>query len=587
MKGEVLVKFREGVGRAEARHIHALRGARLTGRIRGYGVDVVKLPLGLSVREAVAAYETDPLVEIAEPNLRRELLQVVPNDPSFPDQWGLLNAGQAHVIYDGPPPTAPGTPDADADVSDAWTTQDGDPSTVIAIIDSGVDVTHPDLDGNLWVNPGDSTVDGADNDVNGYVDDVNGCDFTDRVCPPLTLLEPPDLAQNYGHGTHVAGIAAAEFQNGTGVSGVCPQCKIMALKIVANVQGKLVVNLDAELLALDYARKMGADIVNLSLGGPTWSRLERDAIASLDGNGVLVVVAAGNLGLDNDLAIAHSPTEASPYYPASYTLPNILSVAASNHHDQYGLFTGCAIRAEPDCLFTHWGHDSVDVAGPGVDILSTFPGAAYANLNGTSMSSPFVAGVAGLVKSQNPLYTDAELKNAIMNTADHPVALDTLNVLGKVRAGAFTRTGDGRVNALAALTGSTANATVLTDGNIDGARTIKSIRRGFLRWPDDVNDVFKRFLKRGTYRVFLDGPKGKDFDLYIWKRGTTEIWQYELPCDPFVGPPGQCKLMKARAGPTAKEEIEKLKIKKKGVYFIHVSAFLFSMGKYRLSIERL
>jgi subtilisin family serine protease len=587
VKGEVLVRFREGVGRAEARRIHALRGARLTGRIRRYGVDVVKLPLGLSVREAVAAYKADPLVEIAEPNLRRELLQVVPNDPNFPDQWGLSNTGQAHSLFDPPPSTAPGTPDADADVSDAWTTQDGDPSTVIAIIDSGVDVTHPDVDGNLWVNPGDATVDGVDNDANGYVDDVNGCDFTDRVCPPLTLLEPPDLAQNYGHGTHVAGIAAAEFQNGTGVSGVCPQCKIMALKVVANVQGMLGVNLDAELLALDYARKMGADIVNLSLGGPTWSRLERDAIASLDASGVLVVVAAGNLALDNDLAIARSPTEASPYYPASYTLPNILSVAASNHHDQYGYFTGCAIRAEPDCLFTHWGHDSVDVAGPGVDILSTFPGAGYANFNGTSMSSPFVAGVAGLVKSQNPLYTDAELKNAIMNTADHPVALDTLNVLGKVRAGVFTRTGDGRVNALAALTGSTANATVLTDGNIDGARTIKSIRRGFLKWPDDVNDVFKRFLKRGTYRVFLDGPKGKDFDLYIWKRGTTEIWQYELPCDPFVGPPGQCKLMKARAGPTAKEEIEKLKIKKKGVYFFHVSAFLFSKGKYRLSIKRL
>jgi subtilisin family serine protease len=588
VKGELLVKFREGVQRAEARKAHLLRGARLTSRIRGAGIDVVRLPPGLTVREAIAAYRSDPLVETVEPNLRRELLQVIPNDPAFPEQWGLLNTGQAHSLSDPPPPTASGTPDADADVADAWTIQDGDPNTVIAVIDSGLDVTHPDLDGNLWVNPADATVDGVDNDGNGYVDDVNGCDFTDRVCPPHTLLEPADLALNYGHGTHVAGIAAAEFQNGTGVAGVCPQCKIMALKIVEKVGDELAVNLDAEILALEYARTMGADIVNLSFGGDIYSKLERDAIAALDATGVLVVAASGNAALDNDLSIIRTIDElASPSYPASYTLPNILSVAATNHHDQYGYFTGCAIRAEPECLFTHWGHDSVDVAGPGVDILSTFPGAGYVAFNGTSMASPFVAGVAGLVKSQNPLYTDAELKNAIMNTADHPVALDTLNVLGKPRGGAFTRTGDGRVNAVAALTGSTANATALTDGNIDGARRIKSVRRGVVTWPDDVNDVFKRRLKKGTYRVFLDGPKGKDLDLYVWKRGTTEIWQYELACHPLVGPAGQCKLMKARAGPTADEEIEKLKIKKKGVYFFHVSAFLFSKGKYRLSVRKL
>jgi subtilisin family serine protease len=587
VKGELLVKFRDGVPRSQARQSHILRGARLTSRIGGTGVDVVRLPPGLTVSEALAAYRTDPLVETAEPNLLRKLLQVVPNDPGFPDQWGLLNTGQAHSIADPNPPgqTAAGTPDADSDVADAWTTQDGDPSTVIAIMDSGIDVTHPDLDGNLWVNPGEPTVDGVDNDANGYVDDVNGCDFTDGIC--TALLEPPDLYQNYGHGTHVAGIAAAEYNNSTGVAGVCPQCRIMTLKVGATSLGTIELGLDAELLAFDYARKMGADIVNLSFGGPIWSKLERDAIAALDAAGILMVVASGNAALDNDLAIESSLTEASPSYPASYTLPNILSVAASNHHDQYGVFTGCAIRAESNCLFTHWGHDSVDIAGPGVDIVSAFPGAAYVNFNGTSMSSPFVAGVAGLVKSQNPSYTDAELKNAIMNTADHPLALDTLPVLGKVRAGAFTRTGDGRVNALAALTGPTANATVLTDGNIDGARGMRSIKRGSVSWPDDVNDVFKRFMKKGTYRVLLDGPKGKDFDLYVWKRGTTEIWQYELACDPFVGPPGQCKLMKARAGTTADEEIKKLKIKVKGVYFFHVSAFLFSQGKYRLSIERL
>ena len=581
-KGELLVKFRDGVRRSEALQSHFARGARLSRRIRGAGLDVVRLPPGVSVAEAAAAYRADPRVETAEPNLRRELFQVIPNDPIFPDQWSLLNTGQAHSLSDPAPATASGTPDADADVADAWATQDGDPSTVIAILDSGIDVTHPDLDGNLWVNPGDPTVDGVDNDANGYVDDVNGCDLTDRICAPLTLLDPPDPALNYAHGTHVAGIAAAEYNQPapTGVAGVCPQCRIMALK-VGDAFG---LNLDAELLAFDYALKMGADIVNVSFGGSIWSKLERDAIAALDAAGILVVAAAGNAALDNDLAI-ESAAGGSPSFPSSYTLPNILSVAASNHHDQYGYFTGCAIRAEPDCLFTHWGHDSVDIAGPGVDIVSTFPGSAFINFNGTSMSAPFVAGVAGLVKTQNPAYTDAELKNAIMNSADHPLALDTLTLLGKVRAGAFTRTDDGRVNALAALNGSTANATLPTDGNIDGARRMRSVKRGFLQWPDDVNDVFKRFLKRGSYRVFLDGPKGKDFDLYVWKRGAIEIWQYEAAC--LGGPSGQCKLMRVRAGPTADEEIKKLKIRKRGVYFFHVSAFLFSKGKYRLSIERL
>jgi subtilisin family serine protease len=581
-RGELLVKFRDGVHRSQALRSHAVRGARLSRRIRAAGVDVVRLPPGLTVAEAAAAYRADPLVETAEPNLVRELFQVTPNDPIFPDQWGLHNGGQAHSLSDPPPAAATGTPDADADVADAWATQDGDPSTVIAFLDSGIDVTHPDLDGNLWVNPGDPTVDGVDNDANGYVDDVNGCDLTDRICAPLTLLDPPDPGLNYAHGTHVAGIAAAEYNQTppTGVAGVCPQCRIMTLK-VGDAFG---LNLDAELAALDYARKMGADIVNVSFGGSIWSKLERDAIIALDAAGILVVAASGNAALDNDLAI-ESAAGGSPSFPASYTVPNILSVAASNHHDQYGYFTGCALRAEQECLFTHWGHDSVDIAGPGVDIVSTFPGSGFINFNGTSMSAPFVSGIAGLVKTQNPAYTDAELKNAIMNSADHPLALDTMPLLGKVRAGAFTRSNDGRVNALAALTGSTANATVLTDGNIDGARRMRSVKRGFLRWPDDVNDVFKRFMRRGTYRVFLDGPKGKDFDLYVWKRGSIEIWQYEAAC--LGGPSGQCKLMRVRAGPTADEEVEKLKIRKKGVYFFHLSAFLFSKGKYRLSIKRL
>lgn len=595
--GEVLVKFREGVDRLAARQVHARQRARVSRRIKSFGIDVVQLPLGVSMAGALSMYRANPLVEMVEPNVRTELTELIPNDPEFAKQWALRNVGQPHPLVDPPPAEATGTLDADADVADAWDLQRGDPTTVIAIMDQGVDVTHPDLDGNLWVNANDATVDGVDNDGNGYVDDVNGCDFGDRICAPSSLVDPPDADQglDFVHGTHVAGIAAAEFNQTlpTGVAGVCPQCRIMVLKVGDPANE---ISLEAKLLAFEYARVMGADIINASFGIALWSRMERRAIARLGTAGVLVVAASGNCALDNDLFVGNQCGESrgeSPFFPASYNLPNILSVAATNHHDQYGYATGCGARSEPNCLFTHWGHDSVDVAAPGVDVLSTLPASAcvsppcYGVMSGTSMAAPFVAGVAGLVKSQNPVYTHAELKNAILSSADHPVALDTLDLLGKVRAGAFTRMSDARVNALAALTASTTNTTMVTDGNIDGARTIRAIRRGTVRWPDDVNDVFKRLLKRGTYRVFLDGPKGKDFDLYVWKRGTTEIWQYELPCYPELGPPEQCKLMKAKAGTTADEEIKKLKIKKKGVYFFHVSAFLFSKGKYRLSIEKL
>src|SRR5947208_14238575 len=233
------------------------------------------------------------------------------------------------------------------------------------------------------------------------------------------------------HGTHVAGIIAAEQENGEGISGVCPGCRIMALRIGTATS----ITLGNELKAINYAIRNHADVINLSLGDPVWSKAERAAIARAGKAGILVVVAAGNSSMDNDIDFYEHPNGQppswAPSYPASYTLNNILSVAASNDRDQYGYVSQCqGVIPLWECAFTSWGHDSVDVAAPGVDILSTLKmgqsqgtNPNYEYFDGTSMAAPMVAGIAGLVRSEHPLYPAVQIKNAIMHSVHHPAAL--------------------------------------------------------------------------------------------------------------------------------------------------------------------
>ena len=236
------------------------------------------------------------------------------------------------------------------------------------MIDTGVDINQPDLTNRLWVNPGETAGNGVDDDLNGFVDDVNGWDFqgNDKNPTPANSLDD-------SHGTHVAGIVAAENDNNEGISGVCPDCTIMALRIGTAAS----LTLGNELKAINYAINNHADVINLSLGDPVWSKAERAAIARAGKAGILVVVAAGNSSMDNDIQFYEQPQGQppswAPSYPASYTLKNILAVAASNDRDQYGYVSQCQSQHIPlwQCGFTSWGHDSVDVAAPGVDILST------------------------------------------------------------------------------------------------------------------------------------------------------------------------------------------------------------------------
>jgi hypothetical protein len=216
--------------------------------------------------------------------------------------------------------------------------------------------------------------------------------------------------------------------------------------------------------------------------------------------------------------------------------------------------------------------------------MSTVPG-GYATFDGTSMAAPHVAGIAGLVKSQHPEYTPVDLKNAIMNSVDKPDSLKKLNAFpGPVAKGRFTLT-SGRANALGALTGSVEDATPESNGNVDGAKPLGKKLNGRVAWPADVNDVFRKWLKKNrTYKVVLDGGNGKDFDLLVWKPGTLEIWQYEFGCE--LGTRGPCKLLRYSDTPNTADETVRFTTKKTGTYFFQVSAWLQNAGKFHLKIKR-
>ncbi|MGH2747266.1 MAG: S8 family serine peptidase [Actinomycetota bacterium] len=617
--GEAVVRFRPGLSRSEGAAAVAAKGARIAERLAGGRAFArVKLPPGLSVARGVKQLRGDPRIVEAEPNLLR-FVSHVPNDPLFNDQWGLHNTGQPHRTSQGGSQTISGTPDADIDAPEAWDLEQGDPDTVIAIIDTGVDVTHPDLAPNIWVNPDDPPGDAdgdddLDDDHNGYPDDVNGWDFAEN---DDTLLHPDQSVFGAEHGTHVAGTAAAAMDDNTGVAGVCPQCSIMVLKIGRPATGDLngdgiderfmELTLDAELEAIEYAISMGADVVNASFGAPFfWSRMEWKAYRDLGNAGVLSVVASGNGRGDNDLFMPldfdgdQFPDTLSPIYPASYNLPGIVSVAASTDRDEYGIISNCANR-EPEewlCFFTNWGHESVDVAAPGTDVISTLPNNNYAVFDGTSMAAPHVAGLAGLVKSrferQEFGADPANVKTAILRSVERPPgSFDTVRAFPPAlfpqapATGDFTRT-NGRVNAARALNEPLAVAPERpSDGNIDGAKRIRKRATGRVSWPEDVNDVYRKRLRKGRrYRVVLRPDGARDLDLWVWKQKTKEIWQIQLGCiDPvFRG----CKLLDASANDVSQQVRERVTFrpKKTGRHYIQVVAWLFNEGNYTLRVRR-
>ena len=337
---------------------------------------------GTTVADALRLFRSHPLVASVEPDYTLRLA-LTPNDPDFGDLWGLDNTGQTL-----------GTSDADIDAPEAWDLTTGSSATIVAVIDTGIDYRHPDLAGNMWVNAGEVPGDGLDNDGNGFVDDVHGYDFINEDGNPL---------DDQGHGTHVAGTIGAVGNNGVGITGINWNVRLMALKFLgADGSGS---TSDA-IRALNYAVQMGAHISNNSYGDTDFSAAFRDAIAAAGTAGHVFVAAAGNSGTNND---------ASPFYPAAYGATNLISVAATNDNDQLA-------------SFSNYGATNVDLAAPGVDIYSTQPDNRYMTASGTSMASPHVAGVAGLVHSLHPDWSPAQIVERILGTVDFLPALEQRTV---------------------------------------------------------------------------------------------------------------------------------------------------------------
>ncbi len=602
--GELLVKFRSGIVTTQSVRTHQALGASVLRRFSSVpNLERVKLPAGLSVKDAVVKYMSDPGVEYAEPNYIRRM-SIMPNDTFFGQQWAVHNTGQF----------ANGTAGADIKAPEAWdilppSVRTGDSPFVIAVLDTGLDFNHSDLVNNIWINPGEIPNNLIDDDANGKVDDWRGWDFTTcasfnpetltittaltgtQEVPPVTTVAtgtavltfnlrtgmlsgtvtfnnlgsiataadinqgvagtngsvivaltggagvtsgtwtvPPgttltagqlsalranglyvnihsfsnpggelrgqiifpgeancvvpkpednDPSDDNGHGTHVSGIIGAAGNNDMGTSGVMWRARIMALKMLnADGDGSTA----DEIAAIDYAVMMknkGVNIkaMNASFGGGSFSTAERDSIAAANTAGILFIAAAGNQQTDNDLV---------PEFPASYSNPkfgglaNVISVAATDQNDRRAAFSG-------------YGMSSVQVAAPGVFILSTVPTSLFPSgydfFSGTSMAAPHVTGLVGLLYSfydgvHNTQFSPPQVRATILRYVD---VLPTL--AGWIQTG-------GRINAFSALSSllspTNLTATAVSSSQID------------LAWTDNARG-------EDGYRVERKGPSDPDF----------------------------------------------------------------------------
>ncbi|NDG84147.1 MAG: serine protease/subtilase, partial [Proteobacteria bacterium] len=280
----------------------------------------------------------------------------------------------------------------------------GSSNVVVAVIDTGIDATHPDIRPNLWRSPGSMNQPGSGS--------VYGWDFVNRTSNPSDL---------HGHGTHIAGIIGAIANPKLGTSGVSPSVQIMPVRYYSETAPGSV-NLANTIKALHYAIDNGARIINYSGGGPEYSEEEYQAMKKAEEHGVLIVAAAGNEHHNTDL-------EEHRYYPAAYQLKGLRNI-----------ITVASIDSDNHILSSsNWGMRSVDVAAPGEGILSTIPGGRYGKMTGTSQATAFVSGIAALILSKSPNLLPHQVKELIIRNST-PVA----SLRGKVAS-------SGKVDAYRAL----------------------------------------------------------------------------------------------------------------------------------------
>lgn len=334
VEGEIIVRFKRRLEAGSIRKMNEAFGNKIKKKIKNINVHRIKLGRGKKIENMLKIYRKDPNVIFAEPNYIAKALVTTPNDLSFSQQWGLTK------IY------AP----------EAWDIEKGNSNVIIAIVDTGIDLDHPDLDEKI----------------------VPGYDFVNEDSEPM---------DDNGHGTHCAGIAAAESNNGQGIAGVAWGSKLMPVKVLDS-DGAGTYSDVAE--GIIYTADNGAKVINLSLGAYSYSQTLQDAVDYAYQKGCVIVAAAGN---DNTN---------EPLYPAAYN--NVTSVAATDQSDERW-------------TSSNYG-DYIDVCAPGVDIYSTSLDNIYTSASGTSASSSFVSGLAALLLSQDSTWANYEVENKIRQSAD-------------------------------------------------------------------------------------------------------------------------------------------------------------------------
>jgi len=363
---------------------------------------------------------SDPDVYAVEPNYlyyANQTQPAIPNDPLINQMW-FLDKIQAF---------------------ESWSYSGKAEDIIVAVIDTGIKFDHEDLKGHIWINKQEIPDNNIDDDKNGLIDDIVGWNFYEfnNWPAPVAYNKPIRIAGGgcregtegtyfNKHGTHVAGTIAAVGNNAKGIKGIAENVKIMPIKVLGSGCGHGTST--AILHGLIYAYDKGAHIINMSLGGFAKSAIAQNVYENIASKGVLVVAAAGNETVDND----GTPRS----YPASYPFDAILSVAATTPTDQLA-------------DFSNWGRKNVDIAAPGVNIMSTIPNAngnnpkpvdGYETVSGTSMAAPIVSGAAAMVWAQNPNLTNLQIKQILMESVDPVAALNT-----KIASG-------GRLNLHQALT---------------------------------------------------------------------------------------------------------------------------------------
>lgn len=403
---DLIVGFSAGISPTEQRQLIRQAGGRpgeRIGLIDSYVVDG-----GSDTAKVASKLNASGDVKFVEPDGEFKFDRT-PNDPIWTTStssmlhWSLLN-------------TDYGSPDADIDITEAWDIKTSSKSVLVADINTGVDAGHGDLSANLWRNTGEyGGQPGVDDDGDGLVDDINGWDFGDNdgdISDQSTT--------NPGHGTTVAGVIGAVGHNGFGIAGVNWKANIMALKFSKNGGSEALIS-DA-LDALDFAIKQGAFVVNMSFG-TTGAACSSEALLSAfdaaESAGVLVVASSGNDGIDTD----SSPER---HCPSALANSNIIAVASSDSTDSLP-------------TQSNFGAQSVDLAAPGAQIYTTYPGGGFAQKSGTSYAAPHATGVAVLLKALNPNASVKQVRDAILTSVDSKPQL-----AGKVATG-------GRLNAFAAM----------------------------------------------------------------------------------------------------------------------------------------